>query len=479
MDLRYSDAEQAFRADLRAWLEATLPTLPPKPDPHDWPGRRAYDTHWQRLLFDAGYAGVDWPTEGGGRGASAIEELIFKEELERAHAPYVGVNFVGLLHAGPTIIAEGTPEQKARFLPAILKGEDVWCQGFSEPNAGSDLASMRTRAIRDGDDYVVTGQKIWTSHAEVADHCELLVRTGPEDSRHRGITWLILPMDAPGVDIRPLSTIAGSTEFAELFLDEVRVPVANRVGEENDGWRVTMVTLSFERGTAFVGDLLEAFELLSTSVAVARAKTLLEEFGLADAGNRLAKTYSGGMRRRLDLAAALVAEPPILFLDEPTTGLDPQSRSDLWNIIERLVESGTTVLLTTQYLEEADLLADRVGIIDKGKIVAEGTPADLKAEIGRPSVHAIPRRDADRSAIAEFAWLRDTPVDMSRTVLEGPGLSAFVEGLEGDAGVADQNTFSITARDDKGVLAPDMDVVAVVSMGGGGAGGGDVRVDCG
>jgi alkylation response protein AidB-like acyl-CoA dehydrogenase len=270
VDLRYSDAEQAFRSSLRAWLDATLPGLPDKPSPDDWPGRRAYDTHWQRLLYDAGYAGVDWPTEGGGRGASPVEELIFKEELERAHAPYVGVNFVGLLHAGPTVIAEGTPEQRARFLPPILRGDEVWCQGFSEPNAGSDLASMRTRAVRDGDDYVVSGQKIWTSHAEVADYCELLVRTGPEDSRHRGISWLILPMDTPGVDIRPLHTIAGSTEFAELFLDEVRVPVANRVGEENDGWRVTMVTLSFERGTAFVGDLLEAIELLSACVELAR-----------------------------------------------------------------------------------------------------------------------------------------------------------------------------------------------------------------
>ena len=297
MDLRYTPAEQAFRAELRQWLGDTIPGLPDKPSPEDWPGRRAYDTHWQRLLFDAGYAGVDWPEEGGGRGSSPVEQLIFKEELERAHAPYVGVNFVGLLHAGPTVIAEGTPEQRQRYLPPILKGDEVWCQGFSEPDAGSDLASMRTRAERDGDHYVVTGSKIWTSHAEVADTCELLVRTGAEDSRHRGITWLILPMDTPGVEIRPLTTIAGSTEFAELFLDEVRIPVANRVGDENDGWRVTMVTLSFERGTAFVGDLLEAIELLGTTVEVARRTGAWEDPGV--------RRLAGHLRAELDALWAL------------------------------------------------------------------------------------------------------------------------------------------------------------------------------
>ena len=297
MDLRYTDAEERFRRELRAWLETTIRELPPKPAPTDWPARRAYDTHWQRLLFDAGYAGVDWPVEGGGRGASAVEELIFKEELERAHAPYVGVNFVGLLHAGPTVIAEGTPEQRRRYLPTILRGDEVWCQGFSEPDAGSDLASMRTRAVRDGDDYVVSGSKIWTSHAEVADNCELLVRTGEESSRHRGITWLILPMATPGVEIRPLATIAGSTEFAELFLDEVRVPVANRVGEENDGWRVTMVTLSFERGTAFVGDLLEAIELLGATVTLARRT--------GDWGDPGVRREAGHLRAELDALWAL------------------------------------------------------------------------------------------------------------------------------------------------------------------------------
>ena len=261
MDLRYTPAEQAFRGELRRWLASVLPEVGDPPPHDDWPARRAHDLAWQRTLFDAGYAGVDWPAEGGGRGASPVEQLIFKEECERAGAPYVGVGFVGLLHAGPTIIAEGTPAQKERYLPGILRGEEVWCQGFSEPDAGSDLASLRTRAVRDGDDYVVTGSKIWTSHAEVADFCELLVRTG--DEGNRGISWLIMPMDAAGIEIQPLRTIEGTTEFAHLFLNDVRVPVANRVGEENDGWRVTMVTLSFERGTAFVGELLECMRLLT------------------------------------------------------------------------------------------------------------------------------------------------------------------------------------------------------------------------
>src|SRR5580692_9174404 len=278
MDLRYNAPEQLFRQKLRAWLAATLPGVGPPPPHDDWPARRAFDLRWQRLLFEAGYAGGDWPVEGGGRGASPVEQLIFKEECERAGAPYVGVNFVGLLHAGPTIIAEGTPAQKERYLPAILRGEEVWCQGFSEPDAGSDLASLRTRAVRDGEDYVVTGSKIWTSHAEVADYCELLVRTGEE--RNRGITWLIMPMDAPGIEIRPLRTIEGTTEFAQLFLNEVRVPVANRVGDENDGWRVTMVTLSFERGTAFVGELLECMRLVQSLQKLVRRLELQHDLGL-------------------------------------------------------------------------------------------------------------------------------------------------------------------------------------------------------
>ncbi|MGW8374417.1 acyl-CoA dehydrogenase family protein [Streptomyces sp. ODS28] len=270
MDLGWTEEEEGFRRELRGWLEKVLPTLPPRPDPRDWPARRAYDMGWQRMLYDAGYAGLHWPADAGGRGATPTQHLIYLEETERAGAPYVGAGFVGLLHAGPTIAAEGTPEQRARWLPPVLRGDEVWCQGFSEPGAGSDLAALRTRAERDGDDYVVTGSKIWTSHAEVADWCELLVRTDPEAPKHKGITWLAMPMDAPGITVRPLRTLAGTAEFAEVFLDEVRVPAANRVGAENDGWRVTMVTLSFERGTAFVGEVVACRRVLGELAGHAR-----------------------------------------------------------------------------------------------------------------------------------------------------------------------------------------------------------------
>jgi alkylation response protein AidB-like acyl-CoA dehydrogenase len=184
----------------------------------------------------------------------------------------VGVNFVGLLHGGPTIMAEGTPEQKERHIGPIIRGDQVWCQGFSEPGAGSDLASLSTRAERDGDHYVVNGHKIWTSFAQVADYCELLVRTDPNE-KHRGITWLAMPMDLQGIEIRPLPTLLGSGEFSEVFLEDVRVPVECRVGKENDGWRVTNVTLSFERGTAFASDMYQLQQSVRDLAELARRIT--------------------------------------------------------------------------------------------------------------------------------------------------------------------------------------------------------------
>jgi alkylation response protein AidB-like acyl-CoA dehydrogenase len=251
VDLTYSDGDERFRNDVRAWLEREVPSHGPPPPPGDWPARREYDTAWQRKLYDAGYAGLQWPEAFGGRGLPVTQQLVYLEEYARAHAPYISVNFVGMMHAGPTLIAEGTNEQRAFHLPRILRGESVWCQGFSEPEAGSDLASLRTRAERHGDEYVVNGQKIWSTRAHVADFCELLVRTDPDAPKHQGITWLILDMHQPGVEVRPMRTIDGESHFCEVFLDDARVPVTDRVGAENDGWRVTNVTLRLERGTAF------------------------------------------------------------------------------------------------------------------------------------------------------------------------------------------------------------------------------------
>lgn len=273
MDLRYSESDEKFRAELRSWLNEMVPAHGEPPAINDWPARRAYDTGWQRKLFDAGYAGINWPKEYGGRDASLTEQLVYYEETARANAPYVGVNFVGMLHGGPTVISEGTPEQKAAHVPFILDGSQVWCQGFSEPGAGSDLAALSTRAERDGDDYVVNGHKIWCSFAQAADYCELLVRTDPDARKHKGITWLIMPMDAEGIEIRPLPTLAGEGEFSEVFLEDVRIPVNNRVGEENDGWRVTNVTLRFERGTAFASDMISLQQFVAMLIDVAKRVT--------------------------------------------------------------------------------------------------------------------------------------------------------------------------------------------------------------
>lgn len=253
MDLELSEADESFRAEARAWLEANKPAQPRPRDPID---ARPFDLAWQRTQYDGGWAGIAWPTEYGGRDLPLLRQLIWYEELARSGAPDAGVCFVGLNHAGPVLIARGTEEQKAKFLPGILRGEVVWCQGFSEPGAGSDLASLRTSAVRDGDCFVVTGQKIWTSYAHVADVQELLVRTDPGQPKHRGLTWMICDMRAPGMEIRPIRNITGEAEFCQVFYDGVRVPADRVVGGVNQGWATAMATLSFERGTAFMADIL-------------------------------------------------------------------------------------------------------------------------------------------------------------------------------------------------------------------------------
>jgi alkylation response protein AidB-like acyl-CoA dehydrogenase len=303
MDLRYSDSDERFRRELKAWLADAVPKHGPPPPTHDWAARVAYDTGWQRKLFEAGYAGINWPRAFGGRELSATEQLVYYEETARAGAPYVGVNFVGLLHGGPTLVAEGTPEQKAAHLPRILRGEEIWCQGFSEPGAGSDLASLKTRAVRVGDDYVVNGHKIWCSFAHVAHFAELLVRTDPDAPKHRGISWLICPMDLPGIEVRPLPTLAGEGEFSEVFFNDVRVPVGQRVGAENDGWRITNVTLRFERGTAFASEMINLQRYLAELVGVARQVT---RHGAAAWDDRALRREVGHLLAELDALWAMV-----------------------------------------------------------------------------------------------------------------------------------------------------------------------------
>jgi alkylation response protein AidB-like acyl-CoA dehydrogenase len=256
MQLRDDEAQADLRARLRHWLAVTVPALPERPPREDHQRSRHYDLDWQRRLFDASFAGLDWPTEFGGQGGTAAEQLIFLEESGRARAPGVGVNLVGLMHAGPTLVAMAPDEIRRRLVPPILRGDNVWCQGFSEPGAGSDLAALRTMAYRDGDDYVISGQKIWSTNAQVADWCEMVVRTERDSVAHQGLAWLAVPMDSPGIEVRPIHTIDGGADFCEVFLDEVRVPVSHRVGEEGDGWQVAMATLTHERLLAFTGDLV-------------------------------------------------------------------------------------------------------------------------------------------------------------------------------------------------------------------------------
>jgi len=252
MDLNLSPEEIQFRDELRRWLAVNAPK--------DWDERREesmesrfeYLKRWQRKLYEGGWAGISWPKEYGGRGASLMEQVIFWQEMAQAQAPPLA-NVLGLGIIGPTIIAFGTEAQKKRFLAKILSAEEIWCQGFSEPDAGSDLANVRCDAKLDGDHYIVNGQKVWNSYGWAADWCELVVRTDPDVPKHKGLTVLLVDMKSPGVEVRPLRQMTGETEFNELFFHDLRVPVANVVGKVNEGWGVAMGTLMHERGTFGAG----------------------------------------------------------------------------------------------------------------------------------------------------------------------------------------------------------------------------------
>jgi alkylation response protein AidB-like acyl-CoA dehydrogenase len=250
MDLSFSPEQEAFREKVRTFLRANLPEGWGESDFRlpEGTGRLQFLKDWQRKLYDNGFLGMAWPKEFGGQGASQVEMAIFNEEMARLRAP-APLNGLGLSMAGPTIITHGSEAQKKRYLAKILSCEEIWCQGFSEPNAGSDVASLKTRAELKGDEFIVNGQKVWTTLAHIADWCMLLVRTDPEAPKHRGLSYLLVDMKTPGITVKPLRQMTGESEFNEMFFEEVRVPRENLVGGLNEGWRVAMTTLMNERGT--------------------------------------------------------------------------------------------------------------------------------------------------------------------------------------------------------------------------------------
>jgi len=248
--LRFTPAEQAFRAELRAWLAANAPGDPP---PADEERRRDWQRAWQRRLADAGYLAIHWPRAYGGRDAGLAEQVIYSEEMARVRAPEI-LDAVALNIVAPVLIHAGTDAQRAHHLPRIRCAEEVWCLGFSEPNAGSDLASLRTRAVRDGDCWVVSGQKVWSSKAHFADWLLFLARTAADAPRHKGITCLAVSMQSAGVTWRPLVQLSGRREFNEVFLEEVRVPAANTIGPVHGGWPLIRTALAHERGTLWAFD---------------------------------------------------------------------------------------------------------------------------------------------------------------------------------------------------------------------------------
>ena len=248
MDFDYSPQEEAFRQELRTWLAANPPEgyNPETFEQLDQEERFKIQLKWQKKLFAAGLVGIHWPKEYGGRGATVLEQTIYQQEMARVRAPGVA-NPLGISIVGPTLMHWGTEEQKKRYVAKILTAEEIWCQGYSEPGSGSDFASLQTRAVEDGDSFVVNGQKVWTSYAHKAHYCILVVRTDLNAPKHKGLSYLLVDMKSPGITVRPLVQITGDAEFNEVFFEDVRVPKANIVGEKNQGWQVAVTTLMFER----------------------------------------------------------------------------------------------------------------------------------------------------------------------------------------------------------------------------------------
>jgi alkylation response protein AidB-like acyl-CoA dehydrogenase len=270
VDLAFSPDDKAFREEVRDWLGTHAPR---ERRPRGGTPMREFDLDWQRRKHAGGWSGLSWPEQVGGQGLSLVRQMIWYEEQARAEAPGLGCLSIALNHAGPSVIARGTEAQKSFHLPKILAGEVVWCQGFSEPNAGSDLANLRLAGRIEGDHIVVRGQKLWTSHAQIADFQELLIRTDPSLGRHKGISWVICDMTSPGITVRPINTLAGDQHFCEVFYDDVEIPLTNVVGAVNDGWRVAMTTLTNERGGTTLSHAAELSHVVERLISLAHERT--------------------------------------------------------------------------------------------------------------------------------------------------------------------------------------------------------------
>jgi alkylation response protein AidB-like acyl-CoA dehydrogenase len=363
VDLTLTPTEREFRDEARAWIEANHPGPRPEGDEEGFEFLRA----WQRKLNERGWAGLTWPVEYGGAGATLVEMAIFYEELARAGAPRM-VNTLGLTMGGPTVIAHGTDAQKERYLAPILSAEEIWCQGFSEPQSGSDLASVRTKAVRKGDEWIVTGQKVWTTMAHQSKWCMLVARTDPDAPKHRGLTYFLMDMEQDGVEVRPLRQITGEAEFNELFMEEARIPDENIVGGENNGWSVAITTLMHERaGLAFalqvsvqiaLRELMERaretgaskdpiirqrFAQLYAEAQVLRLNayrglTKLQAHGAPGPEGSLGKWHWAEVNQSLSALALDLAGPRAQLVDDPWTYRYLRARANS-------IEGGTTEIL--------------------------------------------------------------------------------------------------------------------------------------
>jgi alkylation response protein AidB-like acyl-CoA dehydrogenase len=378
MDFNYTPEQDAFRAELRSWLEGEKAngnfgeSNAASLDDYVEHGRR-----WQKRLYDAGWCGLHWPAEYGGRGIGTIEQIIFQEELGRAGSPQL-VNLLALSMVGPLIIDEGTEEQKKRYLKPILDATELWCQGYSEPGAGSDLAAIKTKAIREGDEFVVNGQKVWTSYAQYAEFCILLVRTDPDSAKHKGLTLMVLDMKSEGLDVRPLRQMNGDSEFNEVYLEDVRIPVGNVIGKEGEGWKMAISLLMYERATLTFQRQLQSRVALNDMMTFAREFDARGTLPAEDPiyRQRLAQAYIESEAMRLTATRHLTErmkrkEPP-----GPEGSMEKLFWSEMY---QRMLEIPMSMSGAYGMLESGDPLAPAGGrwphlfMYSRGRTIAAGT----------------------------------------------------------------------------------------------------------